>query len=305
MSDKTELLPCPFCGSTNLVKSPWIECDNCGAMGPSPRDCDNYSGEWNRRATLAQQPAQAVPDGYALVPIKPTYEMTVAYNVWGTDYPKDPLLKGPPRNLDHGAYSAMLAAAPAAPVAQGPATWVSVADRLPGEDSEVIVSGWAYNDPARGRFVTHADFSDGQFKPVGAANEYDALHPPTHWMPMPSAPGEAAPPASEQTADQAMPGVLELLRERRKLDGDARYLFGDDRVWAEKADAFLVSTAAEQPDTVAVRRKLLEDMHIAIADYVAGSRRSRLESLTRSKELRVAERRVWLAARALLAGGAE
>lgn len=61
MSDKIELLPCPFCGSTNLVKSPWIECDNCGAMGPSPRDCDNYSGEWNRRAALAQQPAPAAP----------------------------------------------------------------------------------------------------------------------------------------------------------------------------------------------------------------------------------------------------
>lgn len=62
MSDKTELLPCPFCGSTNLVKSPWIECDNCGAMGPSPRDCDNYSGEWNRRTALAQQPAAVVPE---------------------------------------------------------------------------------------------------------------------------------------------------------------------------------------------------------------------------------------------------
>lgn len=161
-----------------------------------------------------------------------------------------------------------------------------------------------------------------------------------------------SPPAAEQPDDTAMPGVLELLRERRELDGDARYLFGDDRVWAEKADAFLVSTAAEQPacpgcnghglvggfvsaesgydaeecpfccgdgfihgtecgacaeqpDTVAVRRKLLEDMHIAIADYVAGSRRSRLESLTRSKELRVAERRVWLAARALLGKAGE
>lgn len=56
-----------------------------------------------------------------------------------------------------------------------------------------------------------------------------------------------APPAAEQPDDTAMLGVLELLRKRRDLDGDARYLFGDDRVWAEKADAFLVSTAAEQP----------------------------------------------------------
>lgn len=65
MSDKIELLPCPFCGSTNLVKSPWIECDNCGAMGPSPRDCDNYSCEWNRRASLTQQPAPVVREPVA------------------------------------------------------------------------------------------------------------------------------------------------------------------------------------------------------------------------------------------------
>lgn len=65
MSDKIKLLPCPFCGSTNLVKSPWIECDNCGAMGPSPRDCDNYPGGWNRRATLAQQPAVVAQDPVA------------------------------------------------------------------------------------------------------------------------------------------------------------------------------------------------------------------------------------------------
>lgn len=247
MSDKIKLLPCPFCGSTNLVKSPWIECDNCGAMGPSPRDCDNYPGGWNRRATLAQQPAA---------------------------------------------------------VAQEPVAGVVLRDSQPTLVME--------------KFVKLTD---------------QRLY--------------TAPPAAEQPDDTAMPGVLELLRERRELDGDARYLFGDDRVWAEKADAFLVSTAAEQPacpgcnghglvggfvsaesgydaeecqfccgdgfihgtecgacaeqpDTVAVRRKLLEDMHIAIADYVAGSRRSRLESLTRSKELRVAERRVWLAARALL-----
>lgn len=102
-------------------------------------------------------------------------------------------------------------AAPAAPVAPWPATWVSVADRLPGEDSEVIVSGWAYNDPARGRFVTHADFSDGQFKPVGAADEYDALHPPTHWMPMPAAPGEAPTPTADQPDASAQLASIEAM----------------------------------------------------------------------------------------------
>lgn len=286
---------------------------------------------------------RAVPAGWQLVPVEPTREMLVAIN-----WPNDP-----------AGYRAMLAAAPAAPVAQEPATWVSVADRLPSEDSEVIVSGWAYNDPARGRFVTHADFSDGQFKPVGAADEYDALHPPTHWMPMPAAPGEAAasgdaqpaaghelfaelyqilgalgaseavldqvlaasqgeplphasllPYAAEQPADTAMPGVLELLRERRELDGDARYLFGDDRVWAKKADAFLVSTAAEQPDTVAVPRELLAEAESIIDSYAEALKASHAPGGDWDGEEAAQddyEREAGVAAklRRLLAGGAE
>lgn len=123
MTDKIKLHPCPFCGEALQINqrkhNPFARCATAGCVGGKLPLLNIELAEdveaWNRRAAIAQQPAQAVPDGYALVPIKPTYEMTVAYNVWGTDYPKDPLLKGPPRNLDHGAYSAMLAAAPAAP----------------------------------------------------------------------------------------------------------------------------------------------------------------------------------------------
>lgn len=109
MSDKTELLPCPFCGSTNLVKSPWIECDNCGAMGPSPRDCDNYSGEWNRRASIAQQAAPAVPAGWKLVPVEPTDDQLVAG--------QEEWVRGRRGALEdcmeaNAIYAAMLAAAP-------------------------------------------------------------------------------------------------------------------------------------------------------------------------------------------------
>lgn len=78
------------------------------------------------------------------------------------------------------------------------AAWISVECSLPREEGEVVVSGWAFNDPARGRYVTHAELSGGIFKPVDSADEYDTLHPPTHWMPLPAAPGDVDQPAAEQ-----------------------------------------------------------------------------------------------------------
>lgn len=73
-ADTAELLPCPFCGSSNISRSvgergdstpyPYIECDDCGAAVESQE-------EWNRRAAL---PARA-PEGWVLVPREPTPEM--------------------------------------------------------------------------------------------------------------------------------------------------------------------------------------------------------------------------------------
>lgn len=61
-----DLLPCPFCGSTNLRydfagSQGYIECNECGTEGP----CDEQAADphcdieaaydtWNRRATLAK-----------------------------------------------------------------------------------------------------------------------------------------------------------------------------------------------------------------------------------------------------------
>lgn len=181
--------------------------------------CGDPDAAWSaedQRIMDALAPAQRELSALlAAAPAAPVAQEPVAFvsqETFSSDGTSDILT----RNLPIGTalYTAPPAAeqpAPSAPVAPWPATWVSVADRLPGEDSEVIVSGWAYNDPARGRFVTHADFSDGQFKPVGAADEYDALHPPTHWMPMPAAPGEAPTPAAKQSDTVAVP--RELLEE--------------------------------------------------------------------------------------------
>lgn len=144
-------------------------------------------GEWKAwQAAIAQHPAPvAVPDGWKLVPFRATREQVNAVCM----HP----------DLARTLYRNMVEAAPVAPApaAQEPTAWISVDDRKPSEDAEVIVSGWAYNDPERGRYVTHAEFSDGLFKPVDATDEYDILHPPTHWMPLPAAPGDTAPPAEQ------------------------------------------------------------------------------------------------------------
>lgn len=75
--------------------------------------------------------------------------------------------------------------------------WISVDDRLPVDGDEVIVSGWAYNDPAQGRYVSAAIFRDGGFHPMDAQDGYDNLHPVTHWMPLPAAPAVPAAAAQE------------------------------------------------------------------------------------------------------------
>ena len=53
MSEKTELLPCPFCGSKDLsrhdcYKMSWVECDTCDASGPIS-DADGVELTWNTR----------------------------------------------------------------------------------------------------------------------------------------------------------------------------------------------------------------------------------------------------------------
>ena len=53
MSEKTELLPCPFCGSKNLSRHDcydmsWVECDSCDASGPIS-DADGVELTWNTR----------------------------------------------------------------------------------------------------------------------------------------------------------------------------------------------------------------------------------------------------------------
>jgi Lar family restriction alleviation protein len=57
-----DLLPCPFCGSTDIDVYPdypvYVKCNVCGACGPQARDSGNewalakVTEAWNRRAKL-------------------------------------------------------------------------------------------------------------------------------------------------------------------------------------------------------------------------------------------------------------
>ncbi len=69
---------CPFCGSANVKARAYDEtiggepdafcqCEDCSTTGPSGADKDEAIAAWNRRAAPRRV---AVPEGYALVPLK-------------------------------------------------------------------------------------------------------------------------------------------------------------------------------------------------------------------------------------------
>jgi Lar family restriction alleviation protein len=63
----SELKPCPFCGSADVVMTendlgwPVGQCDDCGAAGPCIRANKNKArSEWNRRALQAETPDEII-----------------------------------------------------------------------------------------------------------------------------------------------------------------------------------------------------------------------------------------------------
>ncbi len=93
--------------------------------------------------------------------------------------------------IDRYHASVTTMAAPAQPVTQvqqaAPSGWISVDEHMPAEGSKVLVSGPSYDDYAKGRYVSSATLQNGEF----LDDNGDDLHTPSHWMPLPPAPGDA------------------------------------------------------------------------------------------------------------------
>jgi hypothetical protein len=73
--------------------------------------------------------------------------------------------------------------------------WISVDERMPDEDSVVLVSAWEYGKPDGKRFTLVARRSGSLF-----LNEEtgDDLYTPTHWQPLPAPPAALSQKAGEQ-----------------------------------------------------------------------------------------------------------
>jgi hypothetical protein len=64
--------------------------------------------------------------------------------------------------------------------------WIGVNDRLPEEETEVLVTGPAWNkdDYSKGRYFSLGTLQEGVWKGEDGGD----LHSPSHWMPLPNPP---------------------------------------------------------------------------------------------------------------------
>ena len=62
--------------------------------------------------------------------------------------------------------------------------WISVEDRLPASNADAIILFWPYDNRENGQIVGQGHHVDGVFY----NEDGDDMHPPSHWMPMPTLP---------------------------------------------------------------------------------------------------------------------
>lgn len=66
--------------------------------------------------------------------------------------------------------------------------WIPVEERLPEEKVNVLVAGFAYNDPKRGYWQAIGARWDNRWAEDAEDVAYWQRHPVTHWKPLPQGP---------------------------------------------------------------------------------------------------------------------
>jgi hypothetical protein len=66
--------------------------------------------------------------------------------------------------------------------------WISVEERLPGNDAALIVTGWDFGKQGTSRHYIIAEFNNGSFADLSEHSGETVLDYVTHWMPLPASP---------------------------------------------------------------------------------------------------------------------
>ncbi|HIE9485215.1 TPA: DUF551 domain-containing protein [Klebsiella pneumoniae] len=131
------------------------------------------------------QPVPRVPNGYVMVPVKPTREILDEFDSiidYGAEDSED-------------AWRRLLAAAPQSPgsdPATAPGKWIPVSEQMPPSRHEVLVGRWWGEKPRwcckwATYIPDHPDAQSSGWLIPGAS------WTPTHWMPLPAGPQEPKP----------------------------------------------------------------------------------------------------------------
>ncbi|NBD70894.1 DUF551 domain-containing protein [Klebsiella pneumoniae] len=123
------------------------------------------------------QPAPVVPDGYVMVPVKPTREILDEFDSiidYGAEDSED-------------AWRRLLAAAPQSPGSESatvPGKWIPVSERMPEEGGRY----WCYVEEQNSLGKSHYQWNCSWNGDVWSDKELTGRV--THWMPLPAAPQE-------------------------------------------------------------------------------------------------------------------
>lgn len=137
---------------------------------------ETYAAGWQARAAWQRRQSAGAPDGYVLVPIKPTIEMVEAGYEASLGMPDR---SGHARAIEM--FEAMLAAAPAQPAAQDQgdevrSEWLLCSDSLPADKRDVLVY-CADSD----EHMVGSSIGGGLFLFATASHGEKVVCRPTHW----------------------------------------------------------------------------------------------------------------------------